>query len=82
MDNKQRWNNICLKVLKEGLEGDNLVSYLEEFSTRYIGSDHEEEVKIKLEVQIRADWQKVSHQPRDVLVKFMDWKTKVRVWML
>lgn len=61
-----------LKGLKEGLEGDNLVSCLAEFLTGYIGSDHDEEVKLKSAFRIRANCHKASRQPRDVLVKFMD----------
>lgn len=65
VDNNHRLPNFQLKGLKEGLEGDDMVGYLEEFLTGYMRSNKDCLIKIDVAVWIRRKVKSPQH-PREI----------------
>lgn len=69
--NSLRRNNLRLKGLKEGAEGENLQQYLKNLFIACLGSDYNTEVKLKSAYELRTVGRKRSKvMDREVLIAF------------
>lgn len=78
LNNIQKKNNLKLRGLKEGAEGDNLTNYLTDLFTPWLGADSEIAVSIEAAYRI---WtlNPASKLPRDALIKFPNGVVKATV---
>lgn len=78
LDNNQRKNNLKVRGLKEGTEGQDLKGYLTEVFAIWVGSDIETDISITSAFRI-GPLRKVANYPRDILVQLPYWETKARI---
>lgn len=79
LDNFQKKNNIKIRGLKEGVEGEDLPGYLMElFFSAWVGEDCE--IVISISSAYRMRFLKPSHKhPRVVIVKFLQCLIKAKI---
>lgn len=80
VDNSLQRNNLRLRGLKEGSEGDNLKEFLENLLAVCLGLDSDTEVKLKIACCVRGSWRmKGRGKDREVLIGFEDETVKARI---
>lgn len=77
VDNQIRKNNVSLKGLKEGTEGQDLKGYLEELFMDCTGSDCSTEIKIVNALQTNHIGRPSSNATQDVLITLTKWQAKL-----
>lgn len=78
IDNSLRKNNIRLRGLQEGVEGDALTGHLTELFTAWAGSECEIVISI-ISAYPMGISKEVNKYPRDILIKFYNWIVKSKV---
>lgn len=77
-DNSSNKCNICLRGLKERVEGGNLLEYLVDLFTGHLGSDLDISIQIANAYQI-GSIRKAQRRPHEIIVKFPSWVIKTKV---
>lgn len=80
VDNNHSKNNLTLKGLKEGIERDDLKSYLDALLTSCMGSETNVEVNLTFAHWLGSNDRSIrNNKSRDVLLGFADQVTKFTV---
>lgn len=74
----QKKNNIKTRGLKEGIEGEDLESFSTDLFTSWVGADCEVVIRILSSYHVGV-FKSSAKFPRDVIVKFLYWSTKVKI---
>lgn len=78
IDNNLRKNNIRIKGVKEGVEGNDLKSLLKEVFSACLGTDWDISLQISSAFQVGGRGRSLL-PPRDIIVKFPSWYIKPKV---
>lgn len=79
IDNSLWRRNYRLRGLKEGEEGENLVSYLEDLLTACLGSGSNIEVKLSFAFRVNTNTRTARNKEQEILLSFQDVATKSAV---